>query len=137
MKAPNILWLFCEDVCPWMSLWGDDTVPTPHLQKLVADGTLFKNAFSVAPVCSPARSGLITGCMPTTLGVHQHQSARGEGNPIYLPPRVRTLPEIFRAAGYHTYNHGKDDYNFTYDRRRLYDGEYEMHRLYGASGGDD
>jgi len=133
-ERPNILWLLCEDVCPWFGCYGDPTIPTPHIDALAAGGALFQKCFSPAPVCSPARSGIITGCMPTTIGAHQHQSGRSPGFPLHLPEGVRTLPEIFREAGYFTYNNGKDDYNFTYDRRSLYAGDYDDHGIYGFAG---
>jgi arylsulfatase A-like enzyme len=48
------------------------------------------------------------------------RSSRDPSAPIYLPEGVRTLPELFRHAGYATFNRGKDDYNFVYDRSELY-----------------
>ena len=33
---------------------------------------------------------------------------------------MKTIPELMRQAGYFTFNQGKDDYNFFYDRRALY-----------------
>lgn len=131
---PNILWLFCEDMSPWLSLYGDDTVPTPNLEALARAGTLFRHCYSPAGVCSPVRSGVITGCMPTTIGAHHHQSARNPRFPQHLPDGVRTLPELFREAGYFTYNCGKDDYNFTYDRAKLYSGPYQNAGIYGLHG---
>lgn len=136
-NRPNILWLFCEDVCPWFGCYGDHTIPTPNIDALAASGALFKRCFSPAPVCSPARSGIITGCMPTSIGAHHHQSGRHPNFPQPLPEGVSTLPEIFRDAGYYTYNNGKDDYNFTYDRKDLYAGAYEIVKIYGAHGDGD
>ena len=41
---------------------------------------------------------------------------------IRLPKGVKTLPEMFRAAGYWTFNEGgKDDYNFKHDTQQMYD----------------
>jgi arylsulfatase A-like enzyme len=138
MSAPsrppvNVLWLFCEDVCPWMPLFGDATVATPNLARLAARGSVFTRCFAPAGVCSPSRSGVITGCMPTRIGVHQHVSSRTwVGEPaIHLPAPVRPLPQLFRDAGYYTYNLGKDDYNFAYRREDLYDGPYEVVQFYG------
>lgn len=129
---PNILWLFCEDLSPWLPMYGDPTVASPNLERLAAAGTVFTRCYSPAPVCSPARSGIITGCMPTTIGVHNHVTAR-PGEPAQpLPPHVRTLPELLREAGYYTFNFGKDDYNFDYDRHQLYAGPYETIKFYGA-----
>ena len=66
--------------------------------------------------------------MQTTTGTHQHRSSRspeGEIVPadlrIKLPAGMKTIPELMRAQGYFTFNSGKDDYNFHYDRRDLYD----------------
>jgi arylsulfatase A-like enzyme len=77
---------------------------------------------------------MITGMMQTTIGVHNHHSSRSEETAIHLPDSIKTLPEIFREAGYFTFNYGKDDYNFWYDRENLYSGEYTTHKLYGKSG---
>jgi arylsulfatase A-like enzyme len=75
--------------------------------------------------------------MQTTLGTHNHHSSRSEETAIHLPEGVKTLPELFRQAGYFTFNQGKDDYNFWYDRESLYAGEYTSHALYGKSGKRD
>ena len=41
---------------------------------------------------------------------------------IRLPKGVKTLPEMFRSAGYWTFNEGgKDDYNFKHDTQQMYD----------------
>ena len=53
---------------------------------------------------------------------------------FFLPKHVKTIPELFKEASYFTFNHGKDDYNFTYDRKALYSGAYAEHPLYGKSG---
>ncbi len=119
-NRPNVLWLFCEDLSPWLPAYGHDVIPTPHIDALAAEGVLFENCFATSPVCSPARSAVITGCMQTTLGIHQHRSGRCDGPPLPLPGHVKTIPELFVEAGYFTYNHGKDDYNFTFDRDSLY-----------------
>ncbi len=126
---PNILWIFSEDLSPYMGCYGDpiNAGHTPSIDQLAADGVLFTRAFMPAPVCSAARSAMITGVMQTTTGTHQHRSSRftdGEVVPedlrIHLPEGMKTIPELMRDAGYFTFNTGKDDYNFHYDRRDLY-----------------
>ena len=39
---------------------------------------------------------------------------------IHLPKGMKTIPELMREAGYFTFNCGKDDYNFHYNRHDLY-----------------
>jgi len=74
---------------------------------------------------------MITGCYPTRIGVHNHVASRPGEPDNFLPEGIKTLPERFREAGYFTYNLGKDDYNFVYNREDLYDGEYETPKFYG------
>ncbi|MEM9159685.1 MAG: sulfatase [Verrucomicrobiota bacterium] len=129
-RQPNILWIVAEDLSPWFGCYGSkvNRDDTPVIDKMAAEGVLFKRAYSPAPVCSAARSALITGMMQTTTGTQEHRSSRttdGEVVPeelrIYLPEGVRTLPEMMKDAGYFTFNSGKDDYNFHYNRLELYD----------------
>jgi arylsulfatase A-like enzyme len=134
IERPNILWIAVEDISPLMSCYGYEANPTPNLDRLAENGIRFAKAFMPAPVCSPCRSALITGMMQTTIGVHNHHSSRSEETAIQLPDHVRTLPELFKEAGYFTFNYGKDDYNFWYEREDLYSGEYSTHKLYGKSG---
>jgi len=133
-QRPNILWIAVEDTSALMSCYGYEANPTSNLDKLAENGVRFANTFMPAPVCSPCRSAMITGTMQTTIGVHNHHSSRAKETAINLPDNIKTLPELFKEAGYFAFNHGKDDYNFWYDRESLYSGEYTTHKLYGKSG---
>jgi N-sulfoglucosamine sulfohydrolase len=121
-RPPNIFWIYIEDMNPGLGCYGDDTVPTPNMDRLAANGVLFEKCFVPAGVCSPTRSAIITGRMQTTIGAHNHNSAYNRDTPIPLPDYLEgnTLPELFQRGGYQTFNQGKDHYNFTYDRTRLY-----------------
>lgn len=131
---PNILWIVLEDTAPLLGCYGETLIKTPHIDQLATDGVRYENAIMPAPVCSPCRSTIITGVMSTTLGIHNHHSARTEEAAIYLPQNVKTIPELFKEAGYFTFNNGKDDYNFTYAREDLYSQDYRHHPLYGKGG---
>ncbi|MDB4778020.1 sulfatase [bacterium] len=120
--SPNILWIYIEDMNPSLGCYGDTTVPTPNMDALANRGVLFERCYVTAGVCSPTRSAIITGRMQTTIGAHNHNSAYNNDTPVLLPEYLRgnTLPELFRKNGYETFNQGKDHYNFTYDRKKLY-----------------
>ncbi len=128
-ERPNILWIVAEDMNPWLSCYGETLIETPVLDGMASAGVRFSRAYVTAPVCSSCRSGLITGTMQTTLGIHNHRSSRSnakdprhiELGTIHLPEGVKTVPELFRQAGYATFNRGKTDYNFVYDGGSLYD----------------
>lgn len=117
---PNVLWIDIDDQSPWYSSYGHDLVETPNIDALARQGVLFERAYAPTPVCSPTRSSLITGSYAIRIGAHDHRSGRVPGYRIHLPQGVVTVPELFRAAGYETYNASKDDFNFAYDRAKLY-----------------
>lgn len=131
---PNILWVMLEDTAPLIGAYGTSIIPTPNIDKLAESGVLFTNAFMPAPVCSPSRSSMITGMMSTSIGVHNHHSSRTPESSIKLPDHIKTIPEVFKKAGYFTFNNGKDDYNFSYNRLDLYSQDYMQHALYGKKG---
>lgn len=133
-KPPNILWIYLEDTSPLLGCYGNTLVSTPNIDSLAFKGMRFTNAIMPAPVCSASRSSIITGIMSTTLGTHNHHSSRTEESAIYLPDSIKTIPELFKESGYFTFNNGKDDYNFIYDRIDLYSQDYKYHPLYGKSG---
>lgn len=124
---PNIIWLVAEDQSPeWFPMYGDSTISLPNLESLSSDGVIFNNAYSPVPVCAPARSAIITGMYPTTLGTHNMRTyapSRGEGNKPYpnldipsyspiVPNGVKMFTQYLREKGYYTSNGPKEDYNF-------------------------
>ena len=123
-QRPNIVWIFVEDMNGWYGCYGDDTVPTPHLDALAERGVRFTRAYMPAGVCSATRSAIATGAMQTTLGVHNHRSSRQRvpEEVIHLPDGVKTVYQLMREAGYYvTSNAGKNDFNFMWDKGDLYD----------------
>ena len=121
---PNIIWLVAEDQSPeFFPMYGNTVVKLPYLNGLAQDGMVFENAYSPVPVCAPARSALITGLYPTTLGTHnmrtynayKEENQPSIGIPSYSPPApegVKMFTEYLREAGYYTTNNAKEDYNF-------------------------
>jgi N-sulfoglucosamine sulfohydrolase len=115
MDRPNIIWLVAEDMCANLGCFGSEDSKTPHLDEFARSGVRFTNAFSLAPICAPARSCLISGMYPSTLGSHHMRSS------VKRPASIRCFPEYLREAGYFCINgygskeqgyHTKFDYNF-------------------------
>ncbi|MBN1417308.1 MAG: sulfatase [Planctomycetes bacterium] len=102
---PNILWITAEDINPQLGCYGDPYARTPNLDRLAAEGVRYTNAFATAPVCSPARSCLITGIYATSLGTQNLRSR------FPIPSFLRGFPTFLREAGYYTTNNVKTDYN--------------------------
>lgn len=103
---PNILWITCEDISPHLGSYGDPYAITPNLDKLAGEGIRYINAFANAPVCTPARSTIITGAYASALGT-QHLRSRS-----IKPEGIRAFPEYLREIGYYCSNSRKTDYNF-------------------------
>ena len=133
-EKPNILWIFLEDTAPLLSSYGEKLISTPNIDSLAQQGVLYTNVYMPAPVCSASRSSIITGVMATTFGAQNHHSSRTKESAINLQEGLKTIPEVFKKEGYFTFNNGKDDYNFVYDRLDLYSQDYKVHPLYGKSG---
>ena len=136
-NPPNILWIYMEDQNAWNNAWGDTTVKTPNVLALANSGVRFTQVYQPAPVCSAVRSALVTGQYQTSLNLQDHRSFRSAYNKQFLPEGYKTVPELFVDAGYQTFNIGKDDYNFNYDRSRMYNAHEGIAGFQGAHDGAD
>jgi arylsulfatase A-like enzyme len=104
LKPPNIVFILTDDQ-HWDSLgcMGNKSIQTPNLDRLAAQGALFRNAFVTASVCSVSRAAILTGAYPCS---------RGSGDLVAMvtPKNLSvTYPEVFRAGGYETGYIGKWD----------------------------
>lgn len=104
---PNVLFLFTDDQQhDTVAALGNPLIKTPSLDKLVANGVAFTNAYimggSSPAVCSPSRACLMTG---RTLWNIECQGMWG----FEISEKFKTLPEVFREAGYVTFATGKNE----------------------------
>jgi arylsulfatase A-like enzyme len=97
-SRPNILWVSFEDVNPFYGCYGDSIARTPNVDHLVVGGCRWPNTFSTAGVCAPARSAVITGMYPISIGTlrmrtrHTHLDSVGRaehGSTLAQPARPR------------------------------------------------
>ncbi len=119
-RKPNILWISFEDTNPFYGCYGDPVARTPNLDRLAAGGCRWPDTFSTAGVCAPARSAIITGMYPISIGTHHMRTTHT--NPAtpelptpysaVVPHYVKCFPEYLRAAGYYCTNNVKTDYQF-------------------------
>lgn len=100
---PNILVIVSDDHgYEDVGFQGCKDIPTPHLDRLAAEGVHCTNGYVSHPFCSPSRAGLLTGR-------YQHRFGH-ERNPFYnpqdhregLPMTEHLLPEFLAKAGYTT-----------------------------------
>ena len=134
-KKPNIIWITIEDQSQYLLPFnGNDDVSLPNLEKIANESIVFNNMYATYPVCAPARSSIITGMYPNSIGTHNMRAMhfdnfynngfkigkRGEHEkvlevPYYssnLAESIKTFPQILKENGYFTYNDSKGDYNY-------------------------
>lgn len=102
---PNILWLTCEDTGPQLGCYGDPYANTPNIDRLAGRSVRYKTVWSVAPVCAPARTAIITGLYPSSIGAEHMRSQ------VRLPAHMKLCPQLLREHGYYCSNNSKEDYN--------------------------
>lgn len=115
-RRPNILWIVSEDNQPFLGCHGYRLARTPTLDRLAAEGVLYENCFSQAPVCAPSRFTLISGMYATSCGPAHHMRAQGR-----CPRDMRGFPAYLREAGYYCTNNAKTDYNAPIDMKDTWD----------------
>ncbi|NCG19330.1 MAG: sulfatase-like hydrolase/transferase [Rhodobacterales bacterium] len=110
---PNIVLIFSDDQgyadvgCYWQPR-PDGAFPkieTPHLDRMAVDGVRFNNFYVAAPVCTPSRAALMTGCYPPRVGFGHKEFGPGVLTPTSkagLHPDEVTLAEVMKSAGYAT-----------------------------------
>ena len=76
MPRTNILWI-CTDQQRWDTLgcMGNRFVRTPNIDRLAAEGALFRSAYVQNPVCTPSRASFLTGRYPRTTRCRQNGHA--------------------------------------------------------------
>ncbi|MEL6105057.1 MAG: sulfatase-like hydrolase/transferase [Planctomycetota bacterium] len=104
---PNILWITSEDNgISWVGCYGSKNAETPAIDQLAREGFRYTHCFDNAAVCAPTRSCWITGMYAISNGT-QPMRSRNE-----IPhAEIKYYPDLLRAAGYHTSNPSKTDYN--------------------------
>ncbi len=104
-QRPNLVIMLCDDLGYGdLSCYGNPIIMTPHLDQLAAEGIRLTDCYSAAPVCSPARAGLLTGKTPSRIGVYDY--IPGEHS-MHLRANEFTLAKMLQAAGYATCHVGK------------------------------
>lgn len=109
---PNIIFILTDDL-GWgdLSCYGGDLLPTPHLDRMAAEGIRFTQFYVASPICSPSRVAATTGMFPARWRITSYLQTR-KGNAAceqadFLDPAAPSLARLLRAAGYATAHFGK------------------------------
>ena len=108
MKQPNILLITSDQQHPdTLGCVGNPIIRTPHIDALAAEGTIFSQAFTTLPLCTPARTSIFTGLFAKHHGVRHNVNMAWKPGPPALPPERVAFPELLAKAGYPTAFFGK------------------------------
>ena len=107
-KTPNVIVILCDQLRAFeVGCYGHDVVRTPNIDSLAAEGVRFDVAVTNNPVCTPARSCLLSGQYSRTCCGRLNNSDREPPFPQRLRLVDPTIAECFKAAGYRTALIGK------------------------------
>jgi len=104
---PNIVFLYADDFAYWaISALGNEIIQTPNLDRLIAQGVNFSNAFNMGgwngAICIASRSMLISG--RSIWKANEINRQWGEGN---TAAHSQTWGRLMSNAGYNTFATGK------------------------------
>lgn len=108
-RLPNFVLITCDDMgYADIEPYRAEIDYTPHLARMAREGMKFSSWYS-APVCSPSRSSLMTGCYPKRVGL-----SFGSWHAVLMPgdwhglnPSEITVARLLKSRGYATACIGK------------------------------
>lgn len=102
---PNVILILADDLGYGdLSIYGNQMLRTPHLDRLAHEGVRLSQHYSGSPLCAPARAALLTGRYNHRTGALSVESNRGLDR---IALRERTVADCFKRAGYATGMVGK------------------------------
>ena len=111
-QNPNIVLIVCDDLNDFEGFFNSyPQSQTPNINQLAAEGVIFSNAHSNAPICGPSRSSFMTGIYPhnsSNYGFENWYNQTRSGYTINsILENSKTLMQYLKDNGYETYRAGK------------------------------
>lgn len=109
-RPPNIVLINCDDLGYGdLGCYGSTCNATPALDRMAAEGLRFTDFYAGAPVCSPSRGALMTGCYPARIGFGSFEGrwVLFPGQGVGLSPDEVSVATLLKRAGYATQMVGK------------------------------
>ncbi|MGK7393286.1 MAG: sulfatase [Candidatus Cyclobacteriaceae bacterium M3_2C_046] len=100
-QKPNILFIAIDDLRPELGAYGNTQIKSPNIDKLAAEGLIFKRAYCQQPICMASRASLLSGLRPDTLNIYNCKSLQEDA------PGILTLDQHFENNGYKIWAAGK------------------------------
>ena len=102
---PNVVLILSDDMgYSDLPKFGKSEIPTPNIDRLAKEGTLFTDAYVTAPICVASRMGLLSGQYQQRFGIYGNIYGKDKTR-LFLNQAL--LPAVFQNAGYRTAHVGK------------------------------
>lgn len=111
-SKPNIIVILTDDMgYSDIGCYGGKLISTPNIDRLAAEGIKFTQYYSMSPISSPSRTGLLTGMHPAKWNITSYLQTR-KGNAEcemvdFLDAAAPTIAKTLKTAGYVTAHFGK------------------------------
>jgi arylsulfatase A-like enzyme len=112
-RPPNIVIVLCDDLGYGdVGAFGGKAIPTPHIDRLAAEGVALTDYYAPANLCTPSRAGLLTGRYPirTGLGYEVIMQNDDRGLPLSEVTIAKALKPDYATAlfgKWHLGHHGE------------------------------
>ena len=110
-ERPNIILINCDDLGYGdIGCYGSPVNKTPHLDGMAAEGVRFTDFYMAAPVCTPSRAAMMTGCYPQRVSLDRVDNGDWvlfPGQSMGLNPEEKTIATLLKGRGYATKLVGK------------------------------
>jgi len=104
-KQPNFIIILCDDLgYSDLGCFGSTLISTPNLDRMAAEGMKFTDFYAAAPVCTPTRAALMTGCYPLRVSL---PTVINYSHKIGISSREKTIAQTLKPRGYATACIGK------------------------------
>ncbi len=104
---PNIIFILADDLGYGdLGCYGQDSIETPHIDRLAAEGIQFSQHYAGSTVCAPSRCSLMTGLHTGHTAVRGNKRMNPMGQ-FPLPENTTTVATLLSDAGYQTALIGK------------------------------
>ena len=109
---PNIILINCDDLgYADFGCYGSTLNHTPYIDSMAREGITFTDFYMAAPVCTPSRGGMMTGCYPPRISfglfTEKQRVVLFPGDATGLNPEENTIASLLKDEGYATMLVGK------------------------------
>ena len=110
-QPPNIIFILTDDMGYGDISCFNGEYKTPNVDRLAAEGRKFAHYYSPSPICSPSRTGMLTGMAPARWNITSFLQKKADNlrceQADYLTVQAPSVARLLQAHGYATGHFGK------------------------------